>query len=185
MTTRDLLARIVAALNAAEVPYMLTGSYASSLHSIPRATKDIDIIIFPNRDQLTRFIELLPADAYYTDLEDAMDALRHRGQFNVIDHATGWKVDFILPAFDEFHVEEFARRRDLDAEGLTVSVVSPEDIILAKLAWAKAGRSERQIEDAVTVLRVQRPTLDFAYLERWVRKLGLETQWNAALAQSQ
>jgi hypothetical protein len=97
---QDLLARIVAALEAAEIPYMLTGSYASSLHSIPRATRDIDIIIFPNRDQLTEFIRSLPSESYYSDLDDAIESLKRRSQFNIIDHATGWKVDFIIPPFD-------------------------------------------------------------------------------------
>jgi hypothetical protein len=110
VSIQKLLARLIEALNAAEVPYMLTGSYASSIHSIPRATRDLDIIIFPNRDQLTAFVQSLPASEYYSDLEDAIDSLRHRGQFNVIDYATGWKIDFIIPPFSEFNVEEFERR---------------------------------------------------------------------------
>ncbi len=184
MTVQDLLARIVAALEAAEIPYMLTGSYASSLHSIPRATRDIDVVIFPNRDQLTRFIQSLPAESYHTDLDDAIDSLRRRSQFNVIDYATGWKVDFIIPAFDEFHVEEFARRRAVDVEGLHLWVVSPEDIVLAKLLWAKAGESERQIEDAATVVRLQGTELDLGYVEKWVRKLDLQEQWRLACGRS-
>lgn len=95
---------------------MLTGSYASSLHSIPRATRDIDIVIFPNRDQLTRFVQSLPANSYHSDLDDALDSLRRRSQFNVIDYETGWKVDFIIPPLDEFHEEEFARRRLIEIE---------------------------------------------------------------------
>jgi len=158
---------------------MLTGSYASSLHSIPRATKDIDIIIFPNRDQLTHLIGLLPASEYHTDLGDAIDALRLRSQFNVIDYVTGWKVDFIIPSFDEFNVEEFERRQDIDFDGLSLTVVSPEDIIVAKLLWAKAGQSELQIRDAATVLSTQADKLDLSYIERWVRRLELETQWKA------
>lgn len=180
MTIQTLLGRLIAALEAAEVPYMLTGSFASSLHSVPRATRDIDIVIFPNRDQLTRFIQSLPADRYHSDLEDAIDSLRRRSQFNVIDYATGWKVDFIIPAFDEFHVEEFARRRTVDVEGLQLWVVSPEDIVLAKLLWAKAGQSERQIEDAATVVRVQGSHLDVGYIERWARRLQVEEEWRLA-----
>jgi hypothetical protein len=180
VTVQDLLGRLVAALEAAEVPYMLTGSYASSLHSIPRATRDIDIVIFPNRDQLTRFVQSLPADRYHSDLEDAIDSLKRRGQFNIIDHATGWKVDFIIPAFDDFHIEEFERRRSIEVDGLRFSVVSPEDIVIAKLLWAKAGESERQIDDAATVVRMQGPALDLVYIAKWVRKLGIEQQWTAA-----
>jgi hypothetical protein len=177
---QDLLARIVAALEAAEIPYMLTGSYASSLHSIPRATRDIDIVIFPNRVQLTGFIRSLPSERYYSDLEDAIESLKRRSQFNIIDHATGWKIDFIIPPFDEFHEEEFARRRLIDIDGLQLSVVSPEDIVIAKLLWAKSGASERQIEDAATVIRVQGSKLDAAYLAKWVRRLQIEQQWLSA-----
>jgi len=157
---------------------MLTGSYASSLHSIPRATRDIDIIIFPDREQLTRFIQLLPASDYYSDLEDAIECLRRRSAFNIVDYATGWKVDFIIPPFDEFNVEEFERRTLIDVEGLQLSVVSAEDIVIAKLLWGKAGESERQLEDASTVVRIKGPDLDVAYVEKWVRRLQLEKQWD-------
>jgi hypothetical protein len=184
VTAEDLLSRIVAALNAANIPYMLTGSYASSLHSIPRATRDIDIIIFPDRDQLTTFVESLPRSTYHTDLEDAIDSLRRRSQFNVIDYATGWKVDFIIPPFEEFNVEEFERRQVIDVGDLQLSVVSPEDIVIAKLRWAKAGQSERQIEDAATVVRFQAEYLDRPYVERWVHRLGLEDQWASVCARA-
>jgi hypothetical protein len=177
VTAEDLVSRLVAALNAAEVPYMLTGSYASSLHSIPRATRDIDIIIFPNRDQLTGLVQSLPASSYHTDLEDALDALRRRSQFNVIDYATGWKVDFIIPPFEEFNIEEFERRQMIEVGDLQLSVVSPEDIVIAKLLWARAGQSERQLDDAATVVRFQSETLDVSYIETWVRRLDLEHQW--------
>ena len=184
MTAEDLLVRLVAALNAADVPYMLTGSYASSLHSIPRATRDIDIIIFPNREQLTRFIESLPPSSYHTDIEDAVDSLRRRSQFNVIDYATGWKVDFIIPPFDEFNIEEFERRQSVDIGSIQVAVASPEDVIIAKLVWAKAGESERQLEDAATVARFQGDNLDFAHIEKWVRRLKVEQQWASVRARS-
>ncbi|MCU1228705.1 MAG: hypothetical protein JWO97_1589 [Acidobacteria bacterium] len=182
MSVEDLLRRIVGALVSAGVPYMLTGSYASSLHSIPRATRDIDIVIFPNREQLTGLIERLPADSYHADLTEALEALRVRGQFNVIDYASGWKVDFIIPPFDEFNLEEFDRRTATNLDGLELTVVSAEDIIVAKLLWAKAGQSDRQIEDAAGVLRSQAATLNLPYIERWVRKLDLQEQWQAARA---
>lgn len=184
MTAELLLSRLVAALHAAGIPYMLTGSYASSLHSIPRATRDIDIVIFPNRDQLTQFVQSLPASSYHTDLEEAIDSLRRRGQFNVIDYATGWKVDFIIPPFEEFHVEEFERRQTIEVGDLRLSVVSSEDIVIAKLLWAKAGQSERQLEDAATVVRFQGENLDRPYVEKWVRRLALEYEWAAVCARA-
>jgi hypothetical protein len=180
VTVQNLLARLIAALQAAEVPYMLTGSYASSLHSIPRATRDIDIVIFPNREQLTRFIQSLPSSDYHTDLDDAIESLRRRSQFNVIDYATGWKVDFIVPPFNEFNIEEFERRGLIDVDGLQLSVVSAEDVVIAKLLWARAGKSERQIDDVATVIRIQASRLDVRYIEKWVHRLDLHEEWRLA-----
>lgn len=95
----------------------------------------------------------------------------------MIDYATGWKADFIIPPFEEFNIEEFARRQLVEVGELQLSVVSPEDIVIAKLPRAKAGQSERQLEDASTVVSFQREHLDIVYIEKWVRRLGLESQW--------
>jgi hypothetical protein len=60
---------------------------------------------------------------------------------------------------------------------VTVALASPEDTILSKLEWAKkAGRSEKQIEDAAGVLAVN-PGLNRAYVERWARELGVLDLW--------
>jgi hypothetical protein len=45
VTPRDLFARIIRALEQASIPYMLTGSFASSYHGMPRATQDVDIVV--------------------------------------------------------------------------------------------------------------------------------------------
>jgi hypothetical protein len=180
VSVQGLFERLVRALESAEVPYMVTGSYASSIHGMPRATRDIDIVIVPNREQLTRFIEQLPSTKYYASIDEAIEALRYRSQFNVIDFETGWKIDLIIPKLTEFSEEEFERRRPIDLQGLQLYVASPEDIFLAKLRWAKMGESERQIEDAAGVLSAQGAKLDLAYVERWVRKLELEAQYRMA-----
>jgi predicted nucleotidyltransferase len=64
MNTEDVLARIVSALEGAGIPYMLTGSLASSIYGTPRATKDIDIVISPSEGQLRKLKELLPGNEY-------------------------------------------------------------------------------------------------------------------------
>ena len=45
-------------LDSAGIPYMLTGSYASSVHGAPRATQDLDIVIAPTRGQLLELLTL-------------------------------------------------------------------------------------------------------------------------------
>jgi hypothetical protein len=107
---RDLLERIVPALNRANVPFMVAGSFASAAHGLPRSTNGLDIVIDPTHEALDSLLEQLPAELYYVDADIAREALRRRSMFNVIDHATGWKVDFIVRRHRPFSREEFGRR---------------------------------------------------------------------------
>ena len=95
---RDLLERIVPALNQAGVPFMIAGSFASTAHGLPRATQDLDIVIDPSGKALATLLGLLPQEHYYVDADVAREAFRSHGMFNVIDHASGWKIDFISKA---------------------------------------------------------------------------------------
>lgn len=56
----DLLARVTALLGAVGIPYMLTGSFASTLFGAPRTTQDIDIVIEPTLGTLERLLHALP-----------------------------------------------------------------------------------------------------------------------------
>jgi len=156
---------------------MLTGSVASSLHSKPRSTLDLDIVIAPSRAQLLALIRQFPNDRYYADEQQALRALANRSQFNVIDFATGWKVDFIIADNSEYGHTAFARKRLMDIAGRTMYVASAEDVLLAKLRRAKLGGSDRQLEDAAAIVDSQGSKLDIAYIERWFRELRLHEQW--------
>jgi hypothetical protein len=67
VTTTDVFQRVIGALDRAGIPYMLTGSFASSYHGSPRATQDIDVVIAPTPDQIRSLVKLLPETEYYVD----------------------------------------------------------------------------------------------------------------------
>lgn len=177
----EFLARIVAALNRAGIPHMVAGSFASTHHGVPRTTQDIDLVIEPQPSTLRAFVAGLSPDAYYVSEEAAVDALRRRGMFNIIDMATGWKVDLIVRKARPFSVEEFARRTPARLLGTEVYIATPEDTILSKLEWSAASGSERQLRDVAGVLAVKRGELDLAYIERWATELGVIVQWRGVL----
>lgn len=177
MTLEDLLSRLIPGLERAQVPYMLTGSVASSAHGIPRSTRDIDIVIDPTHAQLLTLMQEFPSTHYYADEQQALQALANRSQFNVIDFATGWKVDFIVAQDSSYARTALARRVRVNIAGTAVCIASPEDVLLAKLQWAKLGESERQLQDAGGILRTQGNKFDLPYIERCVRDLHVEEQW--------
>jgi len=180
LTAQDIFRRIIALLDRAGIPYMLTGSFASSYHGAPRATQDIDLVIAPTRSQIGALVKLLPDTEYYVDEDAALDALDREGQFNVIDFATGWKVDLIVRKSRPFSRTEFDRRERVAFQGLDLAIATAEDVIIAKLEWAKLGASQRQVDDAAGILKIRAGDVDLDYLRRWVEELGLEVEWAAA-----
>jgi hypothetical protein len=182
MSAGELLARFVAKLDAAGIPHMVAGSFARTYHGVPRATHDIDLVIEPGATSLAKLLSLLPVDDYDVDADVARDALRRRSLFNVIDLATGWKLDLIVRKARPFSLEEFRRRQPAEMLSAHVFVATVEDSIIAKLEWSKLGDSERQLRDAAGMLAARRATLDVAYIERWISELGLEEQWHRVIS---
>jgi hypothetical protein len=180
VSVSEVFGVVQGALEAAGVPYMVTGSFASAVHGEPRASKDIDVVIAPTREQLIAFLRQLPPGRFHADEHEALDALEHRSMFNIIDYSSGWRVDLILRKNRPFSETEFGRRRRERLAGLQVSVATAEDVLISKLEWAKLGESARQLEDAASILRIQGDALDLPYVEHWIGELGLEEQWRAA-----
>jgi hypothetical protein len=184
VSIEEFFNRIIAELDRTKIPYMVTGSLASSAHGRIRASEDFDIVIAPSVEQLRSFLSAFPSDQYYADEQDALESFRHTLQFNIIDFATTFKVDLIFKKSREFSRVEFDRRQSYVIGDVTIHIATPEDILIAKLEWAKLGESERQIEDAAGVIERQGASLDRVYIERWVNELGLRTQWEMALTRA-
>jgi hypothetical protein len=181
MKLPEVLPKITSSLNAAEIPYMLTGSFASVIYGAPRSTQDIDLVIAPTSEQLQVFVGALPSDQYYADLEAALEAYKCQSLFNIIDFKSGWKIDLIMCKSRPFSQEEFSRRQQINVDGSPLFVARAEDVILAKLEWARLGQSQRQIDDVARITGIQWKNLDRKYLEKWVSQLSLEEHWMAAL----
>lgn len=177
MKIEGFLRRVCAALELNGVPYMITGSVASSIHGVPRSTNDLDVVIAPSREQLVSLVQTFQRVGYYARWEDAESALRRRGQFNVVDLANAWKVDLIVRKKREFSESEFSRREAIEVGDLAFTIATPEDVLIAKLEWMKISPSERQLQDAVGIVTVQGKGLDRSYVEKWVATLDLTEQW--------
>jgi hypothetical protein len=179
LTLATLLQRVITILDEANIPYMLTGSLAAAYYATPRATQDIDLVVEAMPTQLGTLTGLLSSAGFYVSPEAAREASIHEGQFNAIDPETGWKVDFIVRRSRPFSASEFKRRTPQSALGLELFIATPEDLVIAKLEWAQKGESELQLRDVRALLKTAGPEFEWSYVERWIRELGLEAQWQA------
>jgi hypothetical protein len=101
--------------------------------------------------------------------------------FNMIHNALVVKVDCVVRKDTESRREEFTRRRAVSIAGQQVFIVSPEDLILSKLDWAKESLSQMQLTDVRNVLNSAQG-LDTAYLSRWADRLGLSSLYREVSA---
>ena len=150
---------------------MVSGSTALNYYAEPRMTRDIDIVIELGPHETARFEQVFSRD-FYLDRAVIEQAVRDRGMFNLIHLERVVKVDFIVRKDSEYRRLEFSRRRRVEAEGLTLHLGSPEDLILSKLEWIRQGPSELQLKD-VQSLVASVPNLDWHYLRTWAGRLGL------------
>jgi hypothetical protein len=164
--------KITDVLNESDIPYMLSGSVAMSIYIIPRATRDFDFIIHLEPKNIDRFIQHFQ-DGYYCDKDAIQDAVKRRSMFNIIDHASGFKADFVVLKDEAFRVEEFNRRKKVDFFDKSIYVVSPEDLLLSKLIWIQDFQSVQQMEDIKNLAAIEQ--LDWPYITGWITKLNLES----------
>ena len=74
MNVPEVFRRITAALDQSGIAYMLTGSFASAYYGRARSTQDIDLVIEATGAQVQTFVQSLPGDEYYADLDAAAEA---------------------------------------------------------------------------------------------------------------
>jgi hypothetical protein len=178
MSQSELLTKVIEVLDAAEVPYLLTGSYASSLQGEPRLTHDIDLLVAITPLGARFLVRAFPGPDYYLDEGAIIEAISHRSQFNLLDAASGDKVDFWILTNEPFDQSRFSRRYSEKFLGREIFFSQPEDTILMKLKWCEmSGGSEKQFADARSVYELQHAALDLAYLEKWAKILTLDSLW--------
>jgi len=156
--------------------HMLVGAWALTLWGRPRATTDVDILIWLGEgtwDQLRSRAERagFELDEIWDRYNPMLRGLQRRF------HKTNIPVDF-LAARDAHDLRALQRRRLKMFAGRRLAVVAPEDLILEKL---KVGRP-RDFDDAASVIERCGQQLNQPYLRTWARRLGMTGELEYLLA---
>ena len=188
MEILEVLQRVISKLEELRIPYMVSGSLASSFHAFVRTTQDGDLVVALQADQVEKFTAAFGQE-FYLDPPSIRRALQMGGSFNLIHWESSLKIDFFPLRKRGFSQQEFARRepRLLLKESMGPAyVATAEDTVLSKLEWFRAGGevSENQWKDVVGILKVQAGSLDIAYLNQWARELHVEDLLEKALQEA-
>ncbi|MDB4922160.1 DUF6036 family nucleotidyltransferase [Mucilaginibacter sp.] len=164
----EFFKKIIGYFDSQHIPYMLSGSIAMGLYIVPRATKDIDFVINIQPQDIDSFVAHFDG-AYYCN----KDAVNRQSIFNVIDHASGFKADFVVLKSSEYRLAEFERKQVADFYGIKIYVVSPEDLLISKLIWIQEWQAAVQMEDIKNLAAL--PGLQQDHITNWIKKLNLNT----------
>jgi len=178
--------KVVRVLELLEVPYLIGGSLASSTHGLTRATANADILADLKGNHIDDFVEALETD-FYVSKDSVVEAISRCSSFNLIDYATGFKVDIFTPKNRNFDRMQLSNRVQLAVStDETAFFASPEDTVIAKLEWYRAGAevSDRQWNDISGVIKMQGANLNLEYMQERAKELGVSDLLDRVLEQA-
>jgi hypothetical protein len=143
-----------------------------SAYVLPRATRDFDFIVHLKASDVDALVKHF-GQGYYCDSDAIYEALHRKTMFNIIDHASGFKADFVILKDDPYRQTEFNRRIQADFEGMLIWLASVEDLLLSKLIWIQDFQSNLQKEDIKNLAAVESQDRDYVF--HWINKLNLNT----------
>jgi hypothetical protein len=160
----DLVIAVIEALEAERLPYFLTGSAASMVYGIPRATKDVDFVVEVDGDGIDRLARRL-AGRFEFDPRQHLETSTWTRRYILRSSRPVFEVELFIKSDDPHHLEQWSRRRVLRNPilGRDAWMPSPEDVVVQKLRWGRP----KDIADVEAVIGVQGAKLDWPYIERW------------------
>lgn len=175
----EVLKVVTERLNRTNIPYMVSGSMAANYYTVPRMTRDIDIVIELKETHIDKFVELFAGD-FYINKEMIKKEVRRQGMFNLIHTQFVVKIDFIVKESSPYQDTAFSRKREVLVNSNPMWFVSPEDLVISKLNWAKDSLSEIQLKDVRNLLETV-DNLDLKYIDKWISQLALEKIYKEAI----
>ena len=180
----DVLSVFAPRLRAAGVEWMVAGGVAAIAYGEPRFTQDLDVVLALEAVDAARLANCFPHEQFYCPPVEALAEEAGRpafGHFNLLHLATDARADVYLAGDDPLARWGLAHRRAVTVMGLEVPMAPPEHVILHKLAFRKAGASERHLRDVRSMLRALGDSVDVGALELEARSLGVHGEWQAML----
>lgn len=165
------------ALAPLELPMALAGGIALAAWKHIRTTRDVDLMLNVEGQNLADLLETLRAAGIRPKRDPPLVPLGHLDVLQLLyeppETFLELQIDLLLATgeYSRQAIERAVEMRLPEAD-LEVSVLACEDLILHKVLAERAI----DVADAESLLRANRPSLQFDYLAEWSEKLNVRGQ---------
>lgn len=144
---------------------MVVGGYANAVWGEPRATLDIDVVLWRPEPRVDELLAALGSD-FRSRVPDPVQFAEETRVVPVV-MAGQMQVDLILALFS-FEKRAIERAVEVEFYGRGVRVATAEDLILLKIASTR----QRDLDDIRGIVKRRRDELDYGYLDPLVNALS-------------
>lgn len=147
MLYEELLKKIAVEFSEQKIPYMIIGGMAVGVHGEERFTRDIDITLGCDINELDKILSSLKKLNLVSKVENVKDFVSKSLSLPTTEINTNQDVDFIF-SFIDFELDAIRDGEKIIIEGVSVNFISKENLVVLKLF---AGRPQ-DLADARSVI---------------------------------
>lgn len=158
-TVGSVVAALIDVLEASEEVYAFGGAIALAAWSEPRATADVDVVLWMDTTRLEDAVSLIRSAGVDVELDAARSQVDSRGMF--VGSVGMVRVDVFVPSI-AFYAEAESRRVRTTMLGRSTWVHSAEVLAVFKLLFFRP----KDLLDVERILQVQGPDFDRTFVRR-------------------
>jgi hypothetical protein len=176
----EVISKLLEALNASGLPYMVVGSLSSNFYGESRSTKDADVVA-PWEQLMAGPLSQLLGPEFSFDRQLGFETVTSTLKLKILHERTLFKVEIFGLSDDAHDQSRFERRKKANIAGMWTYIPTVEDVIVQKLRWYLRYKRSKDIDDVRKVARIQRARLDLLYLYQWTDQHGTTDLLNELL----
>jgi hypothetical protein len=172
MTSDAAVVAMIGVLESLQIPYMISGSLATNLYGVPRASEDADIVLqIEGSGRLRDIAAQLPAELYLSP-QATFETVTASQKYECRLRGSTFRIELFLLTADPYDQNRFARRYYIQTSYGAIWVPTVEDVVVNKLWWAHVARRAKDTEDVRNVVGVQQHNINWTYVNHWCDQHG-------------
>ncbi len=172
MTGDEAVVEIVRILETLQIPYMLSGSLATNLYGVPRATEDADFVLqLEGGNRMRELAQRLPPQLY-VEQQATFETITASQKYVCRLRGSKFQIELFRLTSDTYDQQRFSQRYRLETSYGAIWVPTVEDVVVNKLLWIQRANRVKDTDDVRNVIGVQQQHLDWDYVHHWCDQHG-------------